>query len=156
MGKREKKTARRFVAFVVERKGKYLVRQRSAGTVNAHLWEFPNVEVAAGILPAVEPGVPPGGKDAGNFKPVKLSRKIPGGRMPPSTAGGTPAATRLQTPQTISASNSVVPNRFAQLNIPSRAIALRWTLTAFFRRDEFHESPFKTSEVKDSCNSSLR
>ncbi len=95
VGKREKKTARRFVAFVVERKGKYLVRQRPAGTVNAHLWEFPNVEVAAGILPAVEPGVPPGGKDAGNFKPVKLSRKIPGGRMPPSTAGGTPAATLL-------------------------------------------------------------
>ncbi len=38
---------RRFTAFVVERHGKFLVRQRPAGTLNAHLWEFPNVEVAA-------------------------------------------------------------------------------------------------------------
>jgi len=39
-------TRRRFVAFVVERNGKFLVRQRPADVVNAHLWEFPNVEVA--------------------------------------------------------------------------------------------------------------
>ena len=39
-------TRRRFVAFVVERGGKFLVRQRAAGVVNAHLWEFPNIEVA--------------------------------------------------------------------------------------------------------------
>ena len=95
LGKRETATARYFVALVVERKGRFLVRQRPAGVVNAHLWEFPNVEVAAGILPAVEPGVPPGGKNSDNFKPVKMSRKIPGGKMPSSTAGGTPAATRL-------------------------------------------------------------
>ena len=44
LGKRETATARRFVAFVVERNGKFLVRQRPAGVVNAHLWEFPNVE----------------------------------------------------------------------------------------------------------------
>jgi A/G-specific adenine glycosylase len=44
LGKREKTTARRFVAFVVERGGKCLVRQRPAGVVNAHLWEFPNDE----------------------------------------------------------------------------------------------------------------
>ncbi len=44
LGKREAATARTFVAFVVERDGKYLVRQRPAGIVNAHLWEFPNVE----------------------------------------------------------------------------------------------------------------
>src|ERR1017187_6622627 len=44
LGKREKTTARRFVAFVVERDGKCLVRQRPAGVVNAHLWEFPNDE----------------------------------------------------------------------------------------------------------------
>ncbi len=41
-------TARRFVAFVVERAGKFLVRQRPAGGVNAGLWEFPNFELAAG------------------------------------------------------------------------------------------------------------
>ncbi len=39
-------TRRRFVAFVLKRDGKVLVRQRPAGVVNAHLWEFPNVEVA--------------------------------------------------------------------------------------------------------------
>ena len=39
--------ARRFIAFVVERNGKFLVRQRPAGVVNAHLWEFPNVEIGA-------------------------------------------------------------------------------------------------------------
>jgi A/G-specific adenine glycosylase len=45
LGKREAATARRFIAFVIEHNGKFLVRQRPAGVVNAHLWEFPNVEV---------------------------------------------------------------------------------------------------------------
>lgn len=44
LGKRAAATARRFIAFVVERNGKFLVRQRPGGIVNAHLWEFPNVE----------------------------------------------------------------------------------------------------------------
>jgi A/G-specific adenine glycosylase len=44
LGKREAATERRFLAFVIERRGKFLVRQRPAGVVNAHLWEFPNVE----------------------------------------------------------------------------------------------------------------
>jgi len=48
LGKREKATARRFIAFVVERDGKFLVRQRPAGIVNAHFWEFPNVEMVNG------------------------------------------------------------------------------------------------------------
>ena len=52
LGKREKATARRFVAFVVERNGKFLVRQRPAGVVNAHLWEFPNVEIPSANLRA--------------------------------------------------------------------------------------------------------
>ncbi len=38
-------THRHFVAFVIERKGCYLVRQRPADAVNAELWEFPNTEV---------------------------------------------------------------------------------------------------------------
>lgn len=41
-------TARRVVAFVAERAGKYLVHQRPPGGVNAGLWEFPNVEVTSG------------------------------------------------------------------------------------------------------------
>jgi A/G-specific adenine glycosylase len=45
LDKRETATARRFVAFVVERNGRFLVRQRPAGVVNALLWEFPNVEI---------------------------------------------------------------------------------------------------------------
>jgi A/G-specific adenine glycosylase len=45
LGKRGAATARRFVAFVAERNGCLLVRQRPAGGVNAHLWEFPNVEI---------------------------------------------------------------------------------------------------------------
>jgi A/G-specific adenine glycosylase len=47
LGKRKAATARQFVAFVIEHKGKYLVRQRPSGVVNAHLWEFPNVETGA-------------------------------------------------------------------------------------------------------------
>jgi len=43
--KRAAPTARRFSAFVVERDGKFLVRQRPEGVVNAHLWEFPNLEL---------------------------------------------------------------------------------------------------------------
>ena len=39
-------TRRRFVAFITHRKSKFLVQQRAAGVVNAHLWEFPNVEVS--------------------------------------------------------------------------------------------------------------
>jgi A/G-specific adenine glycosylase len=49
LGLRVQATPRKFFAFVVERKGKYLVRQRSADQVNAHLWEFPNIEAASGI-----------------------------------------------------------------------------------------------------------
>lgn len=45
LGKRPVTSSRRFVAFVVERNGRFLVRQRPAGVVNAHLWEFPNVEI---------------------------------------------------------------------------------------------------------------
>src|SRR5436309_13559014 len=49
--------------------------------------------VAAGILPAVEPGVPPGGEDARSPRRSGSTQPEPGGRMPPSTAVGTPAAT---------------------------------------------------------------
>jgi A/G-specific adenine glycosylase len=40
-------THRRFAACVIQRNGAVLVRQRAAGVVNAHLWEFPNTEVPA-------------------------------------------------------------------------------------------------------------
>ena len=47
-GERKRQTLRRFAAFVAWRNGRFLVRQRPAGVVNAHLWEFPNVELANG------------------------------------------------------------------------------------------------------------
>lgn len=65
LGKRAAVTARRFVAFVVECRGKFLVRQRPEKVVNAHLWEFPNVEVnraavdAAGIFKSQFGLIPP-------------------------------------------------------------------------------------------------
>jgi A/G-specific adenine glycosylase len=43
--KRAAPTTRRFTAFVVENCGRFLVRQRPEGVVNAHLWEFPNLEL---------------------------------------------------------------------------------------------------------------
>jgi len=49
--------------------------------------------VAAGILPAVESGFQPGGQALNSSKHLKVSQVVPGGKMPPSTAGGTPAAT---------------------------------------------------------------
>ncbi len=45
---RAKLTPRRFAAFVVQHGDRFLVRQRPSGQVNAHLWEFPNVELANG------------------------------------------------------------------------------------------------------------
>jgi len=45
LGPRVAATSRRFAAFVLESDGRYLVRQRPAGVVNAHLWEFPNIEL---------------------------------------------------------------------------------------------------------------
>ena len=64
-------------------------------------WEFHHGDfpawlahaAAAGILPAVESGVPPGGTGVGGAAHLEGSGAGPGGRMPPSTAGGTPAAT---------------------------------------------------------------
>jgi len=47
LGKRAAATDRRFVAFLAQRDNQWLVQQRPAGVVNAHLWEFPNVEVDA-------------------------------------------------------------------------------------------------------------
>ncbi len=52
LGKRETATARHFTAFIVESDGKFLVQQRPSGVVNAHLWEFPNVETTGTKLDA--------------------------------------------------------------------------------------------------------
>src|ERR1051325_7151905 len=46
--RRVRPTARRFVAFVAENQGRFLVRQRPDALVNAQLWEFPNLELCNG------------------------------------------------------------------------------------------------------------
>ena len=46
--KRAEPTRCKFVAFVIEKKGCYLVQQRPLKVVNANLWEFPNFEVGDG------------------------------------------------------------------------------------------------------------
>lgn len=38
--------ARRFLVFILEHDGRFLIQQRADDVVNAHLWEFPNVEIA--------------------------------------------------------------------------------------------------------------
>jgi len=56
LAKRAAATQRRFLAFVIKNRGRYLVRQRPAGQVNAHLWEFPNVEIPANpLIPSFSP-----------------------------------------------------------------------------------------------------
>ncbi len=62
-----------------------IARVLDAGTTEA--------PVAAGILPAVEPGFQPGGLGAGSSGAPELPSRSSGGKMPPSTAGRMPAAT---------------------------------------------------------------
>jgi A/G-specific adenine glycosylase len=69
LDKRAASTPRHFIAFVVEHRGQFLVRQRPTGVVNAHLWEFPNLEcngnkpdakeVFKGIFGVVPPEIQP-------------------------------------------------------------------------------------------------
>jgi A/G-specific adenine glycosylase len=47
LGPRIAATSRHFAAFVIKNRGCFLVRQRPVGVVNAHLWEFPNVEMTS-------------------------------------------------------------------------------------------------------------
>ena len=62
-------------------------------------WMFELPDVAAGILPAVEPGFQPGGNNADGKGGVASSKALasasanPGGRMPPSTSGRMPDTT---------------------------------------------------------------
>lgn len=91
LGKREAATNRRFAAFVVEQNGRFLVRQRPAGVVNAHLWEFPNVEIETRLF---EPQPDRAQNINGNIILSNESRKRCGSRDPCSelardTAGQT-------------------------------------------------------------------
>ena len=48
LGQKIVATGRRFVAFAIERHGRFLVQRRPASVINAHLWEFPNAELSKG------------------------------------------------------------------------------------------------------------
>lgn len=48
LAKRIQPTKRKFIAFIVEKGGRYLVQQRPAKILNGELWEFPNREIANG------------------------------------------------------------------------------------------------------------
>ncbi len=48
LGRRPPASPRHFAAFVVQNGSRFLVGQRPAGVVNAHLWEFPNLEIKNG------------------------------------------------------------------------------------------------------------
>ncbi|MFM2295385.1 MAG: hypothetical protein RLZZ350_1798, partial [Verrucomicrobiota bacterium] len=77
--------------------------------------------VAAGILPAVEPGFQPGGtvveksERAENVEASISADASPGGKMPPSTAGRMPAATSLPL-----ISNLLSTNVAARFKIPHK------------------------------------
>jgi DNA mismatch repair protein MutL len=83
--------AKREVKFHHERAVRAFVTQAIRDT----LLNFHSGPVAAGVPPAVEPGFQPGGKNAPSVTSRTESPRSPspGGETPPSTAGGTPAAT---------------------------------------------------------------
>jgi serine/threonine-protein kinase len=78
------------------REAKALAKLNHPGIVT--LYEF---GVASGVPSAVEPGFQPGGKSVGSSEGVEKSeagassRADPGGKMPPSTSGRMPDATKL-------------------------------------------------------------
>ena len=49
--RRPSATPRRFVVFLIERRGRILVRKRPEGMINGGLWELPNAEIAHRPLP---------------------------------------------------------------------------------------------------------
>jgi adenine-specific DNA glycosylase len=54
LGPRPTATRRRFVAFVAQRHGRLLVRQRGPAELNGSLWEFPNLEAISETEPAAQ------------------------------------------------------------------------------------------------------
>lgn len=77
---------RRLLVLVLNRRGRFLVRQRPPTGVNAHLWEFPNAELAnnnnssappyAAVERALWNGSPvdPSGRPARTSPPLRLTR----------------------------------------------------------------------------------
>jgi A/G-specific adenine glycosylase len=72
--KRGRPTARRFIAFAIEHQGRWLVRQRPTGVVNAQLWEFPNVEVNGGEINAARLSAGIIGARVSSLRPLRSIR----------------------------------------------------------------------------------
>jgi A/G-specific adenine glycosylase len=68
-GRRIATTPRTFAAFVLEQRGRFLVRQRPPGVVNGHLWEFPNAELTSSAE-----NLPTAAKTTLGFRPKTLDR----------------------------------------------------------------------------------
>ena len=81
-----------------EKRGEPFIRDLIAD-VFARWGKVAEWPVAAGILPAIEPGFQPGGTGVGSTTALEdaddsaSSSANPGGKMPPSTAGRMPATT---------------------------------------------------------------
>lgn len=86
-----------------------------------HLGDFPArlSGVVAGVPPAVEPGILPGGMAPAHSVRPESSSARPGGRMPSSTSGGTPDTTRL-------APHAILFDAFSPAKNPAM-----WTLPLF-------------------------
>ncbi len=71
--KRAPATVKRMAAFIVRREQRYLVCQRPGGGVNAHLWEFPSIELSSATARQTwaSPFILP--KDAVPFATIKHS-----------------------------------------------------------------------------------
>ncbi len=74
LGRRTRATSRFFAAFVARHRGRYLVRQRPGGIVNAHLWEFPNIELAPTVAKVPASGLKEAALAALGTIPATLER----------------------------------------------------------------------------------
>ena len=136
----------RFVAFVAERNGMFLVRQRPAGVVNAHLWEFPNVEI----------------------DPIRSSS--PAKRDKSAHYSGKNSQSRLTSAAAVQKLEPEIALAAEQLGFGAYADRVTLHHKTFHhalphhagsispgaRRGELYKFPFKAGKFRDSCHSSLR
>jgi len=78
VARRAPATRRRFVAFVIEKRGRFLVRQRPHGVVNGHLWEFPNTELEEGAIRNPKAEIRRGRAEAALWRAAKAEKKSEG------------------------------------------------------------------------------
>jgi A/G-specific adenine glycosylase len=117
-------TARRAIAFVVERGGRVLLRQRPTGVVNAHLWEFPTIEDAAAHVTPETAAATLFRSDRGQVTPWKTWRhSITRYRITLEVHGMATDA-----PPRVPGGRWVSPAKLAELAMPAahRKIAVKW------------------------------